>query len=298
MTTTLAAELDERLTGIEASQESLLTKINGLIASVALLDNKVSAIVPAIEASEAELLLGQQALAAAIAGPALYEMKAFQFDNSGESFTVETGLDLDTSGDNVLAPCAVFCTVQLKESVVVVLTNSSSFNSRGFELRFNNGKVRFIAGISGSSQRLDTGTHTAAVDDIVDVIGIWDGSSWEILVNQSVDPISATTPARSSSPLFTDSLRFNDDGDTHNVWAVGYVRGTVTAAQAVAMQNKAKAGNLEEAAEDIAAYNASAGCLVGPTADDDSTTPTGITEHVAGRTTNVQGSPALIDVPA
>lgn len=298
MPTTLAAELDERLTGIEASQGSLLTKINGLIASVALLDNKVSAIVPAIEASEATLLLGQQALAAAIAGPALYEMKAFQFDDSGESFTVETGLDLDTGGDNVLAPCTVvFGCVPRDGTVDVIMGASPTLNNSPLIIRITGSKLRVYAGTAINSQKFDTGSATWTQGDAHLGGFIWDGADMTLVTDGVEDTPSASSTRSSSSQGHLGKLLLNENGNS-DVWGVAYIRGVLTVAQVAALQAKIAAGNLEEAAEDIAAYNASAGCLVGPTADDDSTTVAGITEHVAGRTTNVSGSPALIDVPS
>jgi hypothetical protein len=297
----LAPELDARLTAIEAALAAAEVAHAALVSDVAALDNEraadTAAIIAEIQGTEAEVLLGQQALAAQIAGGV--NRKALQLNSSAKTLQIASGIDMDTGGNGAIAPCAIIFGLETPAAGnATVLSNAASFNNRGFDVKINSNKLRFLAATSGSNQRIQTGTATWANGEAHWAAGIWDGTNWTILLDGVVDAV-ASTNNRSASPGVSPLIKLNDDGDDQDIWDNAFIRGVVTTAQVIALHNKLIAGDYAGAAEDIDAFNSSAGYLVGPTDEDDPTTIVdGIREWVDGRETITTGSPSLIDIPS
>lgn len=233
----------------------------------------------------------------AAVAPSGVERKALQFDSSSESTSIDTGLDLDTSGDDVLADCTVLFGCRPNDSTVEFLMNATTLNNCGLQVRFTSSKLRVYVGTSSSQQKFSTGTNAWTQGDAHWGAFTWDGSDIELFQDGAVDTVSATN-TRSASPGYSDTLRLNQGDDDNDAWEVAYVRAVLTLAQINALKALLSAGDYEAAADTINGYNASSGCLIGPTADDDSSIIVdGIREWTNDRTTITQSSPAIIDIP-
>jgi hypothetical protein len=296
----LAPELNARLTAIEAALAAAEAAHAALVSDVAALDNEraadTAAIIAEIQATEAEVLMGQQAILATLAGGV--NRKAFQFNSSSQSFDVLTGLDLDTGGDNVLAPCTVLYACTPRDGTVdLVMGGNPAINNSPLVVRITSGIQRVYVGTGASAQKFGSGSASWAVGAYHWGAMTWDGADIGLVFDGSADTVSVGTRS-SSTQNHTGRLYLNDNGD-NDCNEIVYVRGVLTLSQINSLKALLVAGDYTGAAEVIDGYNASAGCLVGPTDQDDPTTATdGVREWVAGRQTITSGSPSLIDVPS
>lgn len=293
----LAPELDARLLAIEAALAAAEAGRAGISADIAALDSKqtadTAAIIDAIAESEEAVLLGQQAIMSAV-GAAGETMKAIQFDSSAESLTVATGTSLD-NGSGALDPCTVIFGCRPNASSVDIVTNATSLNGSGILIQVISGKMRGYAGSASGNQKRIIGTASWAQGDAHWGSYVWDGSNITLSQDGATDSVTNTT--RNASPGYLDDLRFNQGDDDQDVWAMAFIRKALTQSEINALYAQIASGDLTGAAAVINAHNAASGMLVGPTADDDTTTSAGVVEWTNGRFTQVVGSPALIDIP-
>lgn len=290
-----------------AAMDSIHTKLDTLLGrseAAATADESQSAQLSEVIETQKEqgalmstMLAAVQACAGAL-GISVETLKAIQFNSSSQVLTVETGGVLDTAGDNVLAPCTVlFGCVPRDGTVDIIMGGTGALNNSPLILRVTSGKLRAYCGTAVSGQKFSTGSASWATGVAHLGAMTWDGTDITLYQDGAVDTLSATSTRSSSSQNHTGKLFFNDNGD-NDVWAPAYIRGVLTLSQINALQAKIASGDLTGAASDINGYSATDGCLVGPTANDDTTVVAGVTEWCAARTTVCQGSPALIAVPA
>lgn len=293
-----AGVIAARITTLEGradAQDIELAKIPAAIASA--VDSATAPLIAQIALLESKVITLEAGVAALQAANGV-ERKAFQFNSSSQSFNVLTGMDLDTGGDNVLAPCTVLYACAPRDGTVdLIMGGTGALNNSPLIVRITSDKQRVYCGTGASSQKFSAGSETWANGQYHWGAATWDGTDIDLVFDGAVDSPSLTTTRSSSAQNHTGKLFLNDNGD-NDCNEIVYIRGVLTLAQINSLKALLVAGDYEAAADVINGYNASAGCLVGPTADDDSTTVSGITEWCDGRTTVVQGSPALIDVPA
>ncbi len=230
-------------------------------------------------------------------GESAFVGKAIQFDSSTESLTVATGTALD-DGAGALDACTFIYECRPNASTVELVYNGANLNGSGLHVRITGDKTRAYCGTASNQQKYATGDAVWPQGEFHRGAVVWDGSDIVFMRDGELGTSGAQL-FRSASPKYLDDLRFNQGDDDHDLRNVALVRKALTVGEVNAIQDLMAAGNYIGAGALVHAHNSASGCVVGPTAEDDSTVVSnGIVEHCAGRTTATYGAPDIIDMPA